>query len=474
MDIPIAKIIKEILKSSPSKLLPGFEGTIKKVSANIKGTPEALSPGGWADISGLSFKHPDLTSPFQLKSGRVALGKDYSFLWKELMLSLGNIELHSSGDYGPSFKDGSFKGARIFSSFTLKEVPSLLKLDKSFSMWGHTTLTGDISGKVPLPLLDGKISVPGRFQINVKGTEKPFIIKGNALKTNWNFDTGVGKLELNEFEASMAGGKIKSWANVSVLSKDPQHEVDLALISIDVDKFLKTGSSIGGLLQGNLNSELSGNLAGELETLTGGGKVEISKMKLNGTKLFTVAGMNQYFPDKENTSNSLSGFLFNLAAKKIAKKSNKVKRALKIRDVLHNVFDFGVVSATIKAVDGKLQIDNIKNEGGKSQIRGYMTIDLKTLKMDSKFSLQLVNGYDELNLYDFKIIGSVSEPDFDLPKGLASFKHVDRTPPPPPTPAASSPSPTPAAPSPSQTPAAPSPSPTPAPSTSAQPPVTEG
>jgi hypothetical protein len=430
LDVPAAKIVKELLKSSTSKLLPGFEGTITKVSANINGSPGALNPTGWADLSGLSFKHPDLARPFELKEGRIALGKDYSFLWKDLLLAFGKIELHSSGDYGPSYEKGSFTNARIFSSLSLSEVPSLLKLDESFSLSGQATLNGNITGKIPLPVLDGKIAVPGNFQINITGEKKPFIIKGTGLKTNWTFDTGVGKLEFNEFEADVSGGRIKSWANLSILTEALQHDVTIGLVSIDLDDFLKTGTSIGGLLTGRLNSELSGTLTGELETLKGGGKIDISQTKLSGTKLFLLAGLNQYFPDKENTDNSIGGFLFNLAAKKIAKNSDTVKRALKIRDLLHNVFDFGLVSATIKAEDGKLKIENLKNEGGKSELRGYMTIDLKTLGMNSMFSLKLVKDWDELNVYDFKVIGTVSEPDFELPKGLESFKHIDRTPPP--------------------------------------------
>ena len=198
---------------------------------------------------------------------------------------------------------------------------------------------------------------------------------------------------------------------------------DTLRADMDVDKFLRRGANIGGLLKGTFGLEFKGKLTGGLDTLEGTGLTDIYDCELNGNKLISVAGFDKYFPKKDKRHNNIGGLLLQVATEGLLNESSGGQKLLRVRDVLHHSFQFGQVSGKVNAKEGKFIITPITSKDGRSSLSGSMTIDLNKLSLDGLTSFRLVHEPDVLTITDLAIKGSISEPEFDLPQGpLNSFK----------------------------------------------------
>ena len=105
----------------------------------------------------------------------------------QLKFNLGNISILSSGEFQGTLAEGSFKDAKVESAFELKELPPLLKLEKSLASNGKAQLSGTISGKLTTPEVKGTLLAPGKFSdlgksVRMTGAKKPFRIDAGDIK----------------------------------------------------------------------------------------------------------------------------------------------------------------------------------------------------------------------------------------------------------------------------------------------------
>ena len=426
LQAPLNSVIQKVCKlakiDAPS-LAAGLSGQPKKAVVSITGTAKDPSISSWADLAGIALKHPALAKPLAISSGRVASRKSGGFLWKDLKINLGAIAIKSAGVFKGTLAEGEFIDAKVESAFELKELPPLLKLEKSLASNGKAELLGDISGKLSTPVVKGTLSAPGKFSLRITGAQKPFRIDLGDIKTNWNFSSKSGKLTLADIEGMIAHGLIAGNATVSVMAEEPVHECEVLFADMNMDKFLRRGANIGGLLRGTFGLEFKGKLTGGLNTLEGSGLTDIYDCELNGNKLIKVAGFDKYFPKKDKKHRGIGGMLLQVATEGLLSESAGGKKLLRVRDVLHHSFGFGQVSGKVVAKDGKLLIAPITSKDGSSSLSGTMTVDLNKLALDGLTSFRLVREPDVLTINDLAMKGTISEPKFDLPLGpIKSFK----------------------------------------------------
>ncbi len=419
----VIKRLCDIAKINAPKAAAGLQGQPKKAVVSIKGTVEKADVSAWADLTGIKFVHPALASPATMTSGRLALKKAGGFLWKDLVVNVGPVAMKSNGEFNGTLAEGEFSKAYVNSSFALKDVPPLLKLADSLELTGKATIEGSIAGKLTSPMIEGSLAAPNKFTVKLKGDKKPFRVDLGDIKSKWAFDTKSGNLSFVDIEGMIAHGLIAGEAAIGVLTSPPVHTCEFLFADMNVDKFLRRGANIGGLVKGTFGLEFKGKLTGGLETLEGSGLTDIYDCELNGSKLITVAGFDKFLPKKDKSHKKLGNLLLQVATEGLLSESSGGQKLLRVRDVLHHRFGFGQVSGQIEAKDGKLVVAPVTSKEGKSSLSGSLKVGLADLTIDGRTSFRLVREPDVLTIKDLTVKGTLSAPEFDLPRGpLNSFK----------------------------------------------------